>query len=567
MAAPSLAVNAPVRSLRIHRREYLWVVAWSLVALGLTSVPYAWCAWQATAEHPFGGLVYDVEDVRTYLAEMRQGAAGAWLLHLPYTSEDHPRAFVHGLYLLLGKLVPLAGGNVLVVFHLARVVLGLAALVSVYRFHAYFSPLEGVRKVAWSLAVFSSGLGWLLVLLGRSQWLGDMPIDFWVPEAFTLPIVYAFPHISLSLVLLLESLVAYLRAAEGQGVGCAARGGALALALSFVVPFDLGVVYGAVAAHLVALALARRGALRQAAPAAAVVAGISLPGLAYNGWVFTFNPAFREWSRQNLGYSPHPMHFAVAYLFLALLAVPGVVRVVRRPSVRVLFLLGWVAASALLLYTPFNLQRRLVIGTHPVLCFLASVGLVRGLLPWASRSGLWQRVLAWGRGRYTRPGLRRLTVYAVLCAAAPSNLLLLAGPMLQAQAHIAPIYVPRGQEHAARWLAKHAQPGEVVLSSQPVGNYLPTVAPVWVFLGHGAITARFAQKTEEAAWFYARATEDPAATQAWLLERRISYVYVGPDERALAGGRLADLLSLPYLEPVLLSGDGMLLVVRPQMEP
>ncbi|MBC7224025.1 MAG: hypothetical protein H5T59_07105, partial [Anaerolineae bacterium] len=438
--------------------------------------------------------MYDVEDVRTYLAEMRQGAAGGWLLHLPYTSEDHPRAFVHGLYLLLGKLVPLAGGDVLAVFHLARAALGLAALVSVYRFHAHFSPLEGVRKVAWSLTTFSSGLGWLLVLLGRSQWLGDMPIDFWVPEAFTLPIVYAFPHISLSLVLLLEGLVAYLRAAEGQGLGHAARGGVLVLVLAFVVPFDLGVVYGAMAAHLAAMALARRGGLRRALLAAALVVGISLPGLAYNGWVFAFNPAFREWSRQNLGYSPHPAHFAVAYLFLGLLALPGVARLLRRPGVRNLFLLGWVAASALLLYVPFNLQRRLIIGTHPVLCFLAAVGLARVLLPRVGRSGLWQRVLAWGQGRYTRPGLRRLAVYAVLCAAAPSNLLLLAGPMVQAGAHIAPIYVSRGQAHAARWLAEHAQPGEVVLASQPVGNYLPTVAPVWVFLGHGAITAQFDQK-------------------------------------------------------------------------
>ena len=539
------------------------MLGWSLLVLGLTFVPYAWCALQATPEHPFSGLVYDVEDVRTYLAEMRQGAEGAWLLHLPYTSEDHPRAFVHGLYLLLGKLLPLLGGDVLALFHGARAILGVAALVSVYRFHAAFSGLVAVRKVAWLLTALSSGMGWLLVLLGRSQWLGDMPIDFWVPEAFTLPIVYAFPHISLSLVLLLEALLAYLRAAEGGGRRHALRGGALALALAFVVPFDLGVVYGAIGAHLLALALLRRAHLWEAFPAALALGAVSLPGLAYNGWVFTFNEAFREWSRQNLGFSPHPAHFLVAYLFLALLAVPGLARMLKQRHLRDLFLVGWIGAVALLLYLPFNLQRRLIIGTHPVLCFLAAVGFLQGIIPWASRSRPWRWLLARGRGRYTPRGLRRLGVYAVLCLSLPSNLLLLAGPLVQAQGHIPPLYLTREQAEAAQWLAEHAQSRSVVLSSPAVGNILPTVAPVWVFLGHGAITAQFDRKVAEAAWFYAHAAEEPEAARAWLEAQGIDYVYLGPDERALAGGQGADLQALPYLEPAFRSGNTWLFAFRP----
>lgn len=539
------------------------MLAWSLLVLGLTFVPYAWCALWATPEHPFSGLVYDVEDVRTYLAEMRQGADGAWLLHLPYTSEDHPRAFVHGLYLLLGKLLPLVGGDVLALFHGARAVLGAAALVSVYRFQAAFSGLVAVRKVAWLLAAFSSGMGWFLVLLGRSHWLGDMPIDFWVPEAFTLPVVYAFPHISLSLLLLLEAMLAYLRAAEGEGMGHALRGGALALALAFVVPFDLGIVYGALGAHLVALALLRRDRLRRAFPAALAVGVVSLPGLAYNGWVFTFNEAFREWSRQNLGFSPHPAHFLVAYSWLALLAVPGFMRFLRKRRVRDAFLVGWVGAVALLLYLPFHLQRRLILGTHPVLCLLAAVGLLRGILPWARRSRPWRWLLARGRGRYTSGGLSRWAASAALCLTLPSTLLLLAGPVVQAQAHIPPIYLTREQAEAAHWLAEHAQTGSVVLSSQPVGNILPTVAPVWVFLGHGAITAQFERKVAETTWFYAHATEAPDAARAWLEARGIDYVYWGPEERALAGRQAADLRQLPYLEPAFQSGETWFFAFRP----
>lgn len=535
-------------ALGVSRRELLWVLGWSLVVLGLTSLPYLWCAALETDTHVFGGLVYDVEDVRTYLAEMRQGARGAWLLHLPYTSEDHPRAFVHGLYLLLGRLVPLAGGSLLAVFHLARWALGLAALVSVYRFVAFFTPWMGTRRVAWLLAAFSSGLGWLLVLLGRSQWLGDMPVDFWVPEAFTLPVLYSFPHIALSLALLLEALLGFVQAVERSDLRPALRGGLLTLALGFVVPFDVPVVYGVMGAYLLALLLGWRRLARQALLAALVVGGISLPGLAYNLWVFTFNGAFREWARQNLGFSPHPAHFLVAYAPLALLALPGIVHVLQRGDRRGAFLVAWLLAAAALLYTPFNLQRRLLIGLHPVLCLLAAVGLTRWFLPRLGWSRAFSAIQEWSRGRYRRKGLRRLAVYGVVWALVPSNLLLLAGPMIQALEHVPPLYLPREAVDAADWLAAHAPAESVVLASPAVGNFLPVRSDVWVFLGHGAITLQYDAKLEEARRFYRAGGQTPEAAYQWLLDRGIRYVYFGPDEKRLVGGESADLFALPYLQ-------------------
>jgi len=534
----------------ISRQEVLWALGWSTLVVLITSLPYLWCALQQTDTHIFGGLVYDVEDVRTYLAEMRQGARGAWLLHLPYTSEDHPRAFVHGLYLLLGKLVPLAGGSLLAIFHLARVLLGIAALMAVYRFIAFFTPWVGIRKTAWLLAAFSSGLGWLMIILGRSQWLGDMPIDFWVPEAFTLPIVYSFPHIALSLALLLEALLAYLQSTESGNLRPALRGGLLALVLAFVVPFDVPVVYAAMAAYLVGLLLWRSQQARHAFLAALVIGAISLPGLAYNYWVFTYNDAFREWSHQNLGYSPHPAHFLIAYVPLLLLALPGIAIVVRRRDRRAAFLLTWLLADLILLYMPFNLQRRLLIGVHPTLSFLAALGLTRWLLPALGRSRALARLQQWGRGRYQKKGLRHFAVYAIVFLMIPSNLLLLAGPMIQAPGHVPPLYLPRETVAATGWLASHALPESVVLSSPAVGNYLPVGSDVWVFLGHGAITSYFESKVQEATAFYSAADQDPQAALVWLLSRNIDYVYFGPDEVALGHSTPADLASLPYLEPV-----------------
>ena len=55
----------------------------------------------------FGGAVYNVEDVHSYLADMRQGWRGEWLFHNPYTPEDHPGSLIYLHYLLLGKVAGL----------------------------------------------------------------------------------------------------------------------------------------------------------------------------------------------------------------------------------------------------------------------------------------------------------------------------------------------------------------------------------------------------------------------------------------------------------------------------
>ncbi|NLE75751.1 MAG: hypothetical protein GX605_03220 [Chloroflexi bacterium] len=543
------------------------MLAWSLMVIVLTSLPYAWCALQATDDYRFGGLVYDVEDVRTYLAEMRQGANGAWLLHLPFTSEDHPRPFVHGLYLLLGKLTPLLGGSLLATFHLARAGLGLWALWAVYRFVAYFTPWVATRKVAWLLAAFSSGLGWLVILSGRSTWLGALPIDFWVPEAFTLPIIYSFPHISLSLVLLLGALQRFLQATDGR-LSEAVWGGVWAFVLSFVVPFDIPIVYAAMGAYLAGLCLWRSPRWRAALRAALAVGLISLPGLLYSAWVFLFNPAFAEWSRQNLGLSPHPAHFFAAYALFLLLAVPGARRIWQRRDERVAFCLSWILAALILLYSPFNLQRRLLLGIHPTVCLLAALGLTHTLLPALGRS----RAVAWlerrASRRYSRGGLRRLAIYGLLWLTLPSHLLLLAGPVVQSGGHIAPLYLRREAWAAAEWLAREAAPGSIVLSSPAVGNTLPVYSDVWVYLGHGAITARYDEKLAEAIAFYTGAAQAQAQWAGWLQQQGIAYVYWGPDERALAPGAAAGPGAASYLRLVFAEGETAIYqVALPNLSP
>ena len=184
-------------------REYRFVLALGVLALAVTSVPYVLGAASATDDRLFGGFVYAIEDCYSYLAKMRLGAEGAWLFRFAYTPEPHRGAFFFPLHLLLGKVaasIPFGDmtSRLVWAYHGARMILGLALLLTVYRFLAVLTEQVAVRRLAWLLVTYGGGLGWLLVVLGQPGWLGSMPLDFILPEGFTFLVLYAFPHIALA---------------------------------------------------------------------------------------------------------------------------------------------------------------------------------------------------------------------------------------------------------------------------------------------------------------------------------------------------------------------------------
>ena len=184
---------------KIARREWRWVALWSLALLAAANAPVLLGWALSDAELQFGGSVYNVEDANSYLATMRQGARGAWRYTNPYTPEAHrPSIVVYAHYLLLGKGAAASGLSLQAAYNLARLVCGALLLGAVYAWLAHWSPAIAVRRIAFLLIGASGGLGWLLILLGRGQWLGSPPLDLLSPEAYVFLTLYAPPHLALS---------------------------------------------------------------------------------------------------------------------------------------------------------------------------------------------------------------------------------------------------------------------------------------------------------------------------------------------------------------------------------
>ncbi len=527
------ALRVPVGSLGFLRAPA------TLIALALalwTSLPYLVGYARSSAEWRFGGSFIYPQDGYSYLAKMRQGAAGAWLIHLPYTSEPHAPAPVWTLYPLLGRLAVLTGLSFEAMYQLARLAGGLALLAALALFLRVFVPHRAWRHFAFILIVVSGGLGWLLsVLFPRA-----IPLELLAPHLYVFAMLYSPPHMSLGLAVLLVMFVGvqgliqpdpltpfpFRGGAEGEvkamGVGL------LGAALAFIRPETVPVFWGVLALYF--LALKATGAewppIRRLLPVA-----LGLPVLAALYAAVMLNPAFRAWMAQNPFPAPLPQDLALGLaplLPFGLLALRG--RRWWRESG--LLVTVWALGTPVLAYLPVGPQSRLLSGIVIPWGLLASHG--------------WLHVI--------RPALRRvwrrpMTVLWIGVSALSALWFILLAGLYVSTRPADLFYAPAAQEMAA-WLTGHG-PDQPVLSAWRTGNLLAAQGTVRVFLGHPIETLDYAVKAAAVERFFQAAT---TAEERLALLRRygISYVAYGPWERELGA---FDPAGAPELRQVFAAGE------------
>jgi hypothetical protein len=496
-------------------KEWRWVLGWSAVILLLTSLPYVYGALISTPQSQFGGFVIGVADGNSYLAKMRLGAVDGWQFHLFYTSEPHAGAYVFLFHLLLGKFARLSGLSLVLVYHLARVVCGMLLLATVYYFAAFFTPTRPVRRLAFWLVGVGSGLGWLVIALGLIDQLG-MPLDFYSPEAFSFHVLFGLPHLALAEALLLWAVLLVVMAWEKRMASYALLAGCALAAVAAIGAFYL-VIPCTVFSVVWLLRRWHTGRMPDHPWTEAVLATIALavaaPVLAYNAYVFLTNPAFKVWSAQNLILSPSPIHYLLAFGPLGLLAAVGGWQIWKGGSVRGMMLIGWSVLVPVLVYLPFNLQRRLAFGAQVPLSILAA-------------TGLWRLLHA-----EAFPRRWRIVSAGVVTLLALSNLVLLAGAASEVSRQSAPIFHSQAEVRAADWLGERTTSDQVVLAAFETGNYLPTRMSARVFAGHGPETIHADLKADMLNRFFADG--DDAFRTKLLRDYGISYLFYGPVERAM----------------------------------
>jgi len=517
-------MNQRVRKEVVSYQEWRWLIIWAIVILVITTIPYLYGVALSSSTNQFGGFVIGVEDGNSYLAKMQQGRSGYWLFRLVYTPEPHQAELFFLFYILLGKIAGLVNLSNLVVFYLSRLVTIPFGLFAFYYFVAYFIEQIRVRRLALLIFGFTGGLGWLWLVLGGPSELGRMPVDLWVPDASFFLSSLTFTHLPLGQGLLLLLSVASLEFVRSgrRWFGLVAAG--CGLGVSLIHPHTLPVISLLLGIYILWQYYHDKKQLLIRFTRLALIALPAVPYLLYVFVVFNRNPAFIAWRLQSLTFSPAPIHYLLGFGLTLLLAMIGLTLTWRRAEPKYRFLYIWTISVPVLVYLPIPLQRRFLDGYQAPLAVLAAVGLV------------W--VIDKVSNHFWRTG------FLVLLFMSLTNVLLVTGAMITIAQRPDTVFIASPQAEAARWLAAESHQS-IVLASYQTGNYLPTVADVRTFIGHGPETIESETKMAMLSKFFT--LDDDNFRRKLLLDYRINYLFYGPAEQALGSFSPA---TTPYLKNV-----------------
>ncbi|MBI2844391.1 MAG: hypothetical protein HYX78_13415 [Armatimonadetes bacterium] len=536
----------PHHGLLLTRLPYP-ILFWALVIVLAASLPYIVAAAVQPEHARFSGYVVNIDDDCVYSSWILQIADGNWMIRNQFTTEPQRALQFNVFFLALGLTARLFHLSPAAVFHLARILLGIALLLVVWKFSPRFLKDRLERLLIVPVVGLSSGIGWMLP---------DMPgftgpVDLWQPEAITFLSIYANPLFLAGLILMIASIHFLLRMKETGSWRDASLAGLMLLLLGNVHTYDMVTVGVVWAAYLAAKTVRTRRVPWRIVGLSAAAAAMALPSVGYQLYLYSYEPVFRE-RVETQALSPAFWAYLMGYGLLLIGAAMGALIAVREKR-GAMILAVWFIAGLMIPYAPVAQQRKLVMGLHlpvAILATIALVALVRRIGP------------RWGG----------IATILLIAATIPSNLIFIARDIdfigKSRQVPFCSVYIPNTKLEAFRWLRDNTEPDDTVLAFPDVARFVPAVVGNRVYYGHWSETPDYGDRIREWMMFVDVSTPDE-----WKREylrrtgaRYIIYfsrpkgVVIQIDE--LTSISATDLRSAPYAKVEFEAGDTAVYSVR-----
>jgi len=172
-----------------------------------------------------------------------------------------------------------------------------------------------------------------------------------------------------------------------------------------------------------------------------------------------------------------------------------------------------------MVYMPFGLQRRFLVGLAVPLSALAWFG-----LEWLENR-IGQRI--------------RLIATAALAMTFPTLLLVILAGQFGALAHNPMLYLTLGESQALSWVETNTPANALLLAAPQTGMFIPAHTGRRVLYGHPFETVNADVEESAVTSFFTNGAENPVAVEDFLQKRKVDYVFYGPREQLL--GALPDL--------------------------
>ncbi len=511
----------------IDNREYRLAFWIAFAIMLLASLPYIFGYAIAPSGYRFIGFTYNVDDACVYMSWMRQAADGHFFLRNLFTTEPQSAHGFNLLFLAMGWFGRITHMPLVGVFHLFRVIFGMALLLSIYALSGIWLKDERAKRLCLLVTGLSAGLGWILPM---NQAVNHSP-DTWQPESITFLSAYLSPLYTFPTLLMLWAVYCLHKLDESREWKYAVRAGLLLLVLANVHTYDL-ITVAVLWALYAAVALTKRSS--RPALGGLIAAGIALPLAAYQVYFYYTEPIFRMRAAVPTT-TPAFYWYIMGYGLLVPFAMLGVWRAIKERK-DVMLLVCWALAGFIAIYLPVSFQRKLIMGTHIPLSILAAIGLA-----------------GFARGRL--PFLRSMAIAACVLVMMATNIRFLARDMdsamkneSQTVAHVP--FISDDESAVFDNLHTDLGPDAVILAPPGTAYVIPGYTGHTVYAGHWGETADYEQKLLALVRFYQPDAQDSYRRQ-FLKDAGIDYV-VGYHNM---GGAQTDVYDfrekpLPYLRNV-----------------
>lgn len=515
--------------IHISRKEWLFVILFTLILLILTSIPYAYAAQSAPPEKQFMGFILNVSDHAQYLSWYKAFQSN-FLTSNRLTPESNPQLFFNLLWWTLAQIGKFTGLAYPWVYQILRWFSAFAFLLISYWFIALFFPDKFHRKVTFALLSMGSGLGWILVGLKYTLTNGDLlyPLDIYIAEGNTFLCILAYPHFLEAAAFILGVFALLFIGEQKRQLRFAVLAGVVAFLLGWQHGYDLIIVWA-----IPCVFGAMRWILDRQFPTywfkAMLITGlVSLPPAIYNFLLTQLDPTWDEVLAQfaNAGvYTPNLLHFFILMGLPLIMAVISAIKLLiagwktkfsdMHQSPAILFLLVWFFVGWALTYIPTDFQIHMINSWQVPVILLGMLGFFRWVLPWLQK--IFRSV------KIIKAASILLVVFCAL-----TNLYLFAWRFYDLSRYSYPYYLHRDEVAALKWLEENSPENAVILSSLEVGQYIPGITGRRAFLAHWAQTLDFYKKREFVDHFYN--TTIVSDTQLETLKMfRVNYVISNMD--------------------------------------
>lgn len=512
-------------------------------------------------------------DFNFYLSRIRQGLEGNLTVHEKYTSEPHQGSYIHIMYLAMGwvgRWVRVPWHRTSDIYHMGRIVLSMTLLLLFAEFgkHSFgHDTNEGItpKKLWWIVIAFllaaTASTYPILVHLddGSLRLGGYMP---WWSVMDSLQRITFIPHLLAG-----QSLIAFLLFA-------------LSNMKVMVKPFNwvflgiLGFVLGIIFPPGLVFVLATLGvflfiefifSIQKVTPknivnwffVHAIGRGIfiilSVPSLIYLQVMTSFFP----WKELALADIKHPLPFKYPEYLQAMgimlpLGLLGLIIVLKKKDRSFFPAVSWILSWIILLIVFNFIPQQSPLRFSEMVPHLP-LGILAGYLFWQLAQTKLSKI----------PRFVTQILFTVL----PVALIILnlvhmyssylwqrdfVDHKIRAMYPLVPtgsyvMYPLKDFVNAIRWIQDHTSRDTVIVSELTTGNYIPVYAGNTVYIGHDNTVSLDEKKMYVTSLYSQLMPADQA--YKWLTDENLRYIFFGPEERDVSGGKELD-QTYQFLEEV-----------------